>query len=249
VNDGAGTLTLNSNDPCQPVRTVSLNATVVSPQVSVTTATTLFPATVVGCLNSQTVTVSNTGGAELIVSPSVSGAGYSLGPYLGSGTEGIRLAAGASIQLTVNFAPEFVARALLGILTLTSNDPVNPTATVDFCGEGTPNGIRVLVLQRNGRPYPMVDQIMLQSPTGNLNRLNVPLTVINPPDSCEPIQFHYETAPLLSNAGGSAFDMNASFSNNKKKSGSTLHITIKNKHRTINLNPQSCDFQVIVVTM
>src|SRR4029079_12423521 len=132
-SQGSGTLTLNSNDPCQPVRTVALTGAVISPEITVAVESSLFPPTVVGCSESKTITLTNTGGAALVVSPSISGAGYSLSPFLGSGLDGIHLLPGASTQLTINFAPTSVASVFPGRLSLTSNDPTNPTTALDFC--------------------------------------------------------------------------------------------------------------------
>ena len=240
ASQGAGTLTINSNDSCQPTRVVSLSATVLAPQISATAAQgNLFPPTVVGCMNSKVVTVSNTGTTTLIVSPAIVAAGYSLNPFLSSGTDGIHLAPGTSVNLTVNFAPTMLGNDLRGQLIFRSNDPVSPTSAINFCGDGTPTGIRVLVLQANGVPYQNVDQIMLKGKSleVNMNLRNVPLTVINSED-CGITQFHYETALPLSERD-----------RKNRLSTYTLHVKVGRKSRTVTFTLEDCQFQPIVVTL
>lgn len=244
LGQGVGTLTLHSNDPCQPIRTVSLTATVIAPQLNVSAPASVFPPTVVGCMSSAVVTLSNTGTAELIVKPGLTGDAYTLNPYLSSG-DGIHLAPGISRQLTVNFAPTSVARAVPGNLLLPSNDS-NAIDNIILCGEGTPTGIRVLVLQPDGVPYPSVDEITLHLPTGNVKLKRVPLTVIQA-EGCAPIQFHYEAAIPPNPPSGMVED---NIANRKPRGGpSTLSIKIKKKHQTFTLNIEDCDFIPIVVTM
>jgi hypothetical protein len=240
ASQGAGTLTINSNDSCQPTRVVSLSATVLAPQINATAAqSNLFPPTVVGCMNSKVVTVSNTGTATLIVSPSIIADGYSLNPFFSSGTAGIHLEPGTSVNLTVNFAPTMEGNDLRGQLIFRSNDPVSATSSINFCGDGTPTGIRVLVLQANGVPYQNVDQIMLKgkSPAVNINLRNVPLTVINSED-CGITQFHYETALPLSE-----------LDRKKRLSTYTLHVKVGRKSRTVTFALEDCQFQPFVVTL
>jgi hypothetical protein len=239
AGQGAGTLSINSNDSCQPTRVVSLSATVLSPQINAMTESNLFPPTVVGCMNSKVVTVSNTGTATLIVSPAIVAAGYSLSPFLSSGTDGIQLAPGTSVNLTVNFAPTMLGNDFRGQLIFRSNDPVSPTSAINFCGDGTPTGIRVLVLHADGVPYLNVDQIMLkgQSPAVNINLRNVPLTVINSED-CGITQFHYETALPLSERD-----------RKRRLSIYTLHVKVGKKSRTVTFTLEDCQFHPIVVTL
>ncbi len=241
VGQGAGTLTLHTNDPCQPTRTVSMNATVIAPQLTVTAPATIFPPTVVGCMSSTVVTLSNTGTSELVVRPGISGDAYRLSPFLSSG-DGIHLAPGITTQLTVNFTPTSVARVVPGNLLLPSND-LNAVDNLILCGEGAPTGIRVLVLQQNGVPYPSVDEIMLKLPTGKVTLKRVPLTVIQA-EGCAPIQFHYEGAISPTSTGEERVA-----SRKKVARGVTLSIKVKKKKQTINLNIETCDFIPIVVRM
>ena len=243
LGQGAGTLTLQTNDPCQPTRTVSLTGTVIAPRLAVSAPPQIFPPTVVGCMSSATVTISNPGTSELVVNPGLSGDAYTLSPFLSSG-DGIHLTPGSSTHLTVNFTPVSVARAVPGNLFFTSNDPVDPTDNIILCGEGRPTtGIRVLVLQQDGVPYPSVDQIVLRGPAGNVTLRGVPLTTIQV-EGCAPIQFHYEAAIPVQDVGEMMMG-----NRQKRNRGTTLMIKIKKKHQQINLDIQDCDFTPIVVKL
>jgi hypothetical protein len=84
---------------------------------------------------SQTVTVTNTGNASLTVNAvSVAGTGFSLGTVATPFT----LAAGATQQLTVSFAPTATG-AVTGSVSVSSNAS-NPNLTVPLSGAGTTPG-------------------------------------------------------------------------------------------------------------
>jgi hypothetical protein len=234
IHQGIGSLTINSSDPCQPSLTFSLTGTVTYPAITATAASTIFPATVVGCSSSQAVTILNSGPCPLNVnSVAMAGTGYSVSPSFP-----FILPSGASTVLTVTFAPTSVARTLLGTLTLNSNDPLHLTTTLNFCGEGVPIGMRLLVLQANGAPYATVDQINLTShgvkPNTNANLKNVPLkTAAN----CQPISYHYETAlPATSTSG---------------QQGSYYDVVVKagNKSQSLSFTLGTCDFKQIAITL
>jgi len=229
-----------ANDPTHPSPlTISAFGIGLSPTISALPGHTIFPPTVVGCSRTQTITVFNTGPAELIVDgTSIAGAGYSLSPV----TLPIRLAPNASTNLTVTFTPGSVARRLDGALSIFHNDLLSPNpAVVTFCGEGAPIGMRVLVLQSNGTPYATVDQITLSSygvtPNTNVNLKNVPLTTINPPTTCQTIRFHYETA-LPSTA-----------KNGPRGSYYNVRVKVGKKAQSVSFTLGTCDFKEIVITL
>ncbi|HWC16970.1 MAG TPA: choice-of-anchor D domain-containing protein, partial [Terriglobales bacterium] len=86
-----------------------------------------------GSTSTQTVILTNSGNADaLITQISIAGSGFSPSslamPY--------RLAAGASVALTVTFAPS-TASGYSGTLTITSDSSSTPTVTVGLSGMGT----------------------------------------------------------------------------------------------------------------
>jgi len=234
IGQGAGTITIESTDPCQPSLTFALSGRVTYPALSAIAASTIFPATVVGCSRSQAVTVLNAGPCPLIVnSVMMAGAGYSVSPSLP-----FTLPPGASTVLNVTFAPTSVTRILSGTLTLASNDPIHPTTTVNFCGEGVPIGMRVLVVQGNGTPYAAVDQITLTSfgvkPSANVSLKNAALMAAN---SCQPISFHYEAAlPATTTTG-------------QRGSSYNLSVRVGKKSQSLSFTLGSCDFKQVVITL
>lgn len=106
-------------------------------------------------------------------------------------------------------------------------------------------GVLVLVLQRNGIPYPSVDQIKLQGPNGTTTLNRVPLTTIIPPGSCAPTQFHYEAVIPVS----TPIAQDTILDRARRIRGYTLQIKVKTKHQSFKLDLSNCDFQSIVTTM
>lgn len=237
TTQGTGTVTLATDDPSAPTITIPLTAKILYPELSAS-ANSQFSPTVVGCTRSETVTVTNTGTSDLIFKPTISGTGYSLSPYGGNATGQLTLAAKASVNLTMNFAPSTVSRQLPGTLTLDSNDPINPTKSINFCGEGVRAGIRVLVLRSNGVPYATVDQMTLtQVPKTTQNWKKLPLTTILPPVSCRVIQYQLEQTLPATNPNGNpgvAYNINVRIGNSSKTTSFTLG---------------PCDFKLIVMTL
>ena len=238
TTQGTGSVTLITDDVSAPTITVPLKANVLYPELSLGVVNSHMPPTVVGCTLSQTVTVKNTGTADLLFKPTISGAGYTLSPYSGDANGKITLAPTASINLTMNFAPTSVSRQFPGTITFVSNDPINPTKTLSFCGEGVRAGIRVLVLKPNGVPYASVDQMTLtQVPKTTQNWKKLPLTTIAPPISCRVIQYQLEQALPATNPDGHpgvAYNINVRIGNSSKSTSFTLG---------------PCDFKEIVVTL
>jgi Cep192 domain 4 len=110
-----------------------------SPQLSVVPASVTFNGVVVGQKNTQTLQLSNTGGAALnIQNIQVSGTGFSVTHP----TMPLSLAVGASQNLTVAFAPT-TSGAASGTLTITSNDPNSP-GSVSLQGTGQATSAQLL---------------------------------------------------------------------------------------------------------
>ena len=100
-------------------------------QMSVVPVSVSFGSVTVGTANTQTVTVSNPGSANLSISQAtVSGSGFALSGL----TLPLTVAPGTSAAFTVKFAPAAVG-SVTGSLTLLSNAPNSPT-TVALSGTG-----------------------------------------------------------------------------------------------------------------
>jgi len=129
-----GTLSVQGDASSAPV-VVNLAATgvVASQQVSLSSSSINFGSVVVGSQGTSNLTISNTGGSELTVSGiSVSGTGFG---FSGITTPKV-ISAGQSSPVSLTFSPT-TASAATGSLTITSNDPTNPTMTVALSGTGT----------------------------------------------------------------------------------------------------------------
>ena len=111
-------------------------AVVTPPAVSLSPASLAFGGQEVGTVSAtQTVTITNTGGSNLVIS-SISGA--TVFPFTGCSTP-ITLAAGAFCTLSVKFAPT-ATTSYSGQLTITSNASGSPHA-VNLTGFGTAPGV------------------------------------------------------------------------------------------------------------
>lgn len=120
-----GSVTVVSNASNSPA-TISLAATGVQPQISVVPASVNFGNVTVGLTNTQTVTVSNPGSANLSVTQAtVSGSGFGLSAV----TLPLTLVPGSSAALTVSFKAAS-ASSTTGALTLASNAPNSPLSVM-----------------------------------------------------------------------------------------------------------------------
>lgn len=224
----SGTIQVDlGNDPTNASLTINMDGTGIVPYAMGTPIDTHFKPTVVGFSKTQTITLFNNGPAELIVDNiQMNGTGYSVAPV----NLPVRLAPNSSTNFTVTFAPQSVARRLDGSLVFTTNDPNHATVTDTFCGEGVNTGFRLLVLKADGTPYSTVDQITLASygvkPGTSTQLKNAPLVAINPPTSCDLIQFQMEKMPLPStdqnNKRGSYYNLKAKVGNKAQSKSFTL---------------------------
>lgn len=111
---------------------VSANAAAPQPQLSVSPAALDAGSATVGSKTSSTITLSNTGTADLTISLiSMSGAPFSIS---GVATPMV-ISAGQSAAMTVIYAPT-AAASDIGKITINSNDPASPTA-ISLSGTGT----------------------------------------------------------------------------------------------------------------
>src|SRR5208283_1174922 len=117
----AGSVTITSNATNSPA-TIALSGTGVQAQISVTPASVSFGNVTVGVSNTQSLTIKNTGTANLSVSQAVlSGTGYTLSGL----TVPLTVAAGGSSTFTIGFTPAS-ASSFTGSLTLVSNTTNSP---------------------------------------------------------------------------------------------------------------------------
>jgi uncharacterized protein (TIGR03382 family) len=128
----SGAITMATDDPDKPSATVSLTGTGQKPTVSLNAASLNFGSQRVNTTSAaKTVTVTNLGSLPLIVSGVAKTGPYAVTP---SGT--FTLAAnGGQQDLTVTFTPTAAGPAD-GSLTVSSDDPANPTVSVDLEGIG-----------------------------------------------------------------------------------------------------------------
>jgi hypothetical protein len=119
----AGTLRLVSNAPNSPL-SAALTGTGTQAQLSVVPASVGFGSVAMGATNTQTVTLANSGNANLIITQAtVSGSGFSA-----SGIAlPLSLVPGSSSTFTVSLDPNSAGN-LAGVLHLTSNAPNSPVS-------------------------------------------------------------------------------------------------------------------------
>jgi len=130
----SGTLTVQGSDGATPA-VVNLSATAVAPtpQISLSSSSVQFGTVGVGSTSNLSLTISNSGNADLTVSViSLTGAEYSVSGILTPKT----ITAGASALVGLTFQPT-VGGAAAATLSITSNDPANPTMSVALGGTGS----------------------------------------------------------------------------------------------------------------
>ncbi len=126
----SGSVSVASNATNSPA-TIVLSGAGVQPQISVVPASVSFGNVTVGLGNTQTITLSNPGSANLSVSQAtLTGAGFALSGL----TLPLTVAPGQSTTFTVSFTPT-VASSATGSLSLVSNAPGSPLA-VALSGTG-----------------------------------------------------------------------------------------------------------------
>lgn len=104
------------------------------PVVALSPASVDFGAVAAGSTADATVTVQNSGGAELVVSALALADASGFTTISAAPTLPATVAAGASVTVTLRYAPTQGLAALAGELTVTSNDPATPSATLAVTG-------------------------------------------------------------------------------------------------------------------
>lgn len=129
----SGTLTIASNDPASSQITVGVagvGTSAAAPSINTSLSTIAFGSVTVGASQSQTLTINNIGTATLSV-----GSISSNNSLFTANANSVSVAAGASFNLSVQFAPT-AAGGQTGTLTLSTNDPAHPSVTVALSGTG-----------------------------------------------------------------------------------------------------------------
>ena len=129
-----GTLTVLGSDGSSSA-TLNLSATAVTPgaQISLSSSAVQFGTVSIGSTGNANLAISNTGGTDLSISViSITGPEFGLTGISTPKT----ISAGQSVPVALAFKPT-AAGALSGSLTITSNDPTNPTMTVSLNGTGS----------------------------------------------------------------------------------------------------------------
>ncbi len=129
-----GTMTVQGSDGSSPASVnLTANAAPSGPQISLSSSSVQFGTVAVNSTVNSNVTVANNGSADLTISLiSVTGADF--------GESGLStpktISAGQSATMGLSFKPT-AAGAASGSVTITSNDPNNPTVTVSLDGTGS----------------------------------------------------------------------------------------------------------------
>ncbi|MBS1824706.1 MAG: choice-of-anchor D domain-containing protein [Acidobacteria bacterium] len=131
----SATFTILSNDPNRASVAIPLagRGDAPAPVISIAPANLDFGAVSVGQTRQLSITVRNTGAANLQVSATSNSTFFTVAP----GT--LAVAAGSQQTFAVTFRPD-AATARTGTLTITSNDPVNSTLSVPMTGTGAAIG-------------------------------------------------------------------------------------------------------------
>jgi hypothetical protein len=133
---------IHSNDPGKPIANVKLKGKAPPPKVSISPrSVNLGPARVGSTSLPKTVTISNKGTSDLVVSGiNIDGIN---GSEFGQTNECVTILAGASCTITATFAPALPFGKKSAVATISSNDPKKPTVTVNTSGTAAPPKITV----------------------------------------------------------------------------------------------------------
>src|SRR5207302_1386949 len=130
TGSASGSISLVSYAPNSP-STIALSGTGVQPQLSIRPPSVNFGNVVVGTTNTQPITLTNSGTADLTIpKATVTGAGFSISGL----TSPLTLTAGPSSTFSVQFAPTATGSAS-GSVSLVSNAPNSPTI-IPLTGSG-----------------------------------------------------------------------------------------------------------------
>jgi hypothetical protein len=249
----AATLTVNSDDPTSPTVTVSLSGTGIIPAITALPNPLIFGPTVYDpicdplCGATLNETIINSGQAELILDTiRIDGSAMFTTPV--AIVPPLRVPPTNSADVPVTFHPTGgPTRKVTGTLYITDTLGPAPTAApvvaaIPVCGESVGRGIRVIVYDNDGNLVSIADRIKLQS-HGLTHPVNEQvqdpaLTTIDPPTSCQRIQFHYEN-----------HDLQATEVEGNRGSYYILTVDVGNKHLTLSFTLEVNEFKIIIATV
>jgi len=211
----ACTLTINSDDPNNPVVVIPLNATTPMGTALLTFPGGLtFPPTVIqasgACSAEPPVPVTNGGSCPVQINSIGLTQASSPPDYALSGVPGLPINLGGGQQLgsgdlDLNFAPFTIARESTGTVDVNFvNDPITGATTtthVPFCGEATLRGMRILVTLGGVPVAGPVKRILLQEAFGPEQQFGIftlrtvkkaTLQTVTGVAPCPTFQFHAE---------------------------------------------------------
>ena len=135
VGNGIGSLTATTDDPNHPTLTVALTGNGVQSHIGVTPVAVDFGVLNLGSSATRSVTITNDGGASLVVTAVTLTAGAELGLAAGNPAVPFALAAGQSATITVQYAPTDIG-ADAGTLDIGSDAPNAGHVAVSLGGAG-----------------------------------------------------------------------------------------------------------------
>src|SRR5882762_9994175 len=256
-----GTLTVQGSDGAAPA-VVNLSATAVAatPQISLSSTSIQFGTVGIGSTGNMNLTVSNTGSADLAVSViSLAGTQFSVSGITTPRT----IVAGQSAVVGLSFQPT-AAGAAAATLSITSNDPVNPTTTVALAGTGSSatfgqlqanpasvsfgsvstgsNATKSIILSNTGTAAVQISSIAASGTGFTVNGITVPFTL----NAAATATLNAVFAPT---AAGSASG-SVTVTSNATNSSLTISLTgtgAQSLQAAISLTPSSANFGSVTV--
>ena len=249
------TLSVVSNDPANSNVLVSLSGVGLLPAITTSPNPLIFGPTVYDpvcsgvCGQTKPETITDSGLSQLILDLfTFSGSGSSAfsGPPAASPPDRVNPTLSFIEQVTFRptSSPSRAVRANLRVTDTMGPSPTDlpVTADIPLCGESVGRGIRVIVYDTSGNIVQNVTRLSLQS-HGLTNPVNIQLknqalTTIDPPTSCQRIQFEYENQNLQ--AVGIAAQPGSYY---------TLSVTVGNKKASVSFPLGVNEFKIITLTV
>src|SRR2546425_1081759 len=255
TGSASGGISLVSDAPNSP-STIALSGTGVQPQLSIRPPSVNFGNVVVGTTNTQTITLTNSGTADLTIpQATVTGAGFSI-----SGLScPLTLPAGQSITFSIQFAPT-AAGSVSGSVSLVSNAPNSPTI-IPLTGSGAqsasgqliPNPSNInfgnvtaattstqsVVLTNTGNTTVSVSQATVSGTGFSITGLTLPLTLAAGQSSTFNVQF----APTATGSVSGSL----SLVSNAPNSPSTIALSGTGVQPQLSVTPPSVSFGNVLV--
>lgn len=136
AGDDAGSLTIASDDPVNPLIVIGLSGKGGHPVFSATPASVSFGSVLTNGALKRIVTLANSGTMAGTVTGLTIAGSSDFSVDSSTPVAPFMVAAGASVDITLNYSPRDVG-ADAGTLNISSDDPANPTLAVPLSGAGT----------------------------------------------------------------------------------------------------------------